>query len=79
MTEWKPIETAPKDGTIIIAAFGDWSGCQFVRWGEDEDHNEAWFHTDWSSEASSLYEWWIPCPPSDGLSKLSELRGWKQV
>lgn len=31
MTEWQPIETAPKDGTRVLAVWGQ-HGVQIIRW-----------------------------------------------
>lgn len=38
MTEWQPIETAPKDGRDILG-FAPKSGCVVVEWGGDRWRN----------------------------------------
>ena len=34
MTDWQPIETAPKDGTQILIINPQWKGTVFGRWGK---------------------------------------------
>ena len=67
MSEWKPIDTAPKDGTRILAFWPD-SG--------DGVDNEAEARTWWENDrwenpwGSSLYDppptHWMPLPPPPG-------------
>lgn len=41
MSEWQPIETAPKDGTAFLAYEG----------GKSHPHYECWWqHNDWTDE-----------------------------
>lgn len=69
LTEWQPIETAPKDGTEIL---GGWSymypgdkapttGVEIIHW-----NNKAW--QDWEgSSHPELYKHWqpLPTPPTE--------------
>lgn len=78
MSEWQPIETAPKDGeTVILGARGD---CLFfTRWDQDE---ETWeFLIDSESTYSLLHEthwprYWMPLPePPQQKTPASDDRG----
>jgi hypothetical protein len=63
MSEWQPIETAPKDGTTILAFFADRVGyvarqdVQAVAWRE----NDGWA----STQTGWTLAWpthWMPLP-----------------
>ena len=54
MSEWQPIETAPKDGTV------------FVSWAPDELHSEGgyWCLLYWEGKNYSAFvEYWDGEPP----------------
>jgi hypothetical protein len=55
MSTWQPIETAPKDGTEILA----WDGDQ---------HIVAWFDGDWrfSDDRQCFPTHWQPLPAPPG-------------
>jgi len=45
MSDWRPIETAPKDGTRILAAWSDWRSVDIVRWcgcHDTDDGKPGW-------------------------------------
>jgi hypothetical protein len=62
MTEWQPIETAPKDGCAILA----WrdSGVHVMRWRERGDGSGFW--DEWRVRLKSLQAapptHWMPLP-----------------
>lgn len=69
MTEWQPMETAPKDGQIIWAWLYQ-TGIRAVRWGTAEEWAESlggspdeylscWVEADDDSEEWSP-DWWLP-------------------
>jgi hypothetical protein len=71
MTEWQPIQTAPEDGTPILATLRVFAAQdkRFLRWEThiiwfDDDghgvHDDAYQGWDWGS-----YEFWqaLPAPP----------------
>jgi len=68
MTEWQPIETAPKDGTRILAygfcGYEDVAGIATVKWHRGSwvcDPNEA---TEYDYEECELTHWMnLPEPP----------------
>jgi hypothetical protein len=80
MSEWQPIETAPKDGTDIIAMYihistqivhaAFWMSCVE---GLDDPEDEGWWTYDWSEVSRTKMTGWmtpthwmpLPEPPKD--------------
>jgi hypothetical protein len=58
-----PMVDAPKDGTPIIAFFGDFSGCRIISWGAySPDLVAEWLDTDLGECVGLDLIGWIPCP-----------------
>jgi hypothetical protein len=59
------MKEAPRDGTIIIAFYTDFSGCCLIRWGQDnrDPSIEKWFQADFGDDTFDVWLGWIPCPP----------------
>lgn len=55
MSEWKPIEAAPKNGQEIIG--GKWHYGKWI-WGKI-----AWFSTDWIGMSNPTHYISLPEPP----------------
>lgn len=57
---WRPIETAPKDGTAILFIDEDTDIPHPVRW-----ENTKWLHA-WDGEEYPTFgkSWWMPLPPA---------------
>jgi hypothetical protein len=53
MSEWHPIESAPKDGREILLHVGQ---CVCGRWESDQ----WWFDTDWPGMTKPTH--WMPLP-----------------
>lgn len=76
MTEWQPIETAPKDGTNIIlcqgarVTAGEWYS---DRGDEDRDGWEGWMSQDGGFADDDPPEYWmpLPAPPSDSKEPIA--------
>lgn len=72
MVEWRPIETAPRDGTLILCFYPD-------RYGQDQFSLRYWAVGDWPSSGRTE-GWsdqhrqlrktepthWLPLPPAPG-------------
>ncbi len=75
MSDWKPIDTAPKDGrTILARAFvGAGSHDVFIRWDEAR---ATWVHADGGTEYTAYDPaLWIPAPA--GLEKdVAAFKAW---
>jgi hypothetical protein len=65
MSEWKPIETAPKDGTWILIAAKDLHPCD-AQWAKDENQ-EGW--VDIGGFFSTQPTHWQPLPKFNGGNK----------
>jgi hypothetical protein len=69
MTDWQPIETAPKDGSVILAIGDGWESEQqivFVK-GYHHDLNEEcgwWEFVDGSLPPVANPAEWMPLPAS---------------
>lgn len=67
MSEWQPIETAPKDGTRILAIAPP-DGHQIVAWGQSKRR------ANWRINFETGPAWWgapthwipLPAPPEGG-------------
>lgn len=77
MSEWRPIETAPKDGTTILvyrfyAPFG-WHVMGYARWSEIGDRISGWLSYGFSDPPGNLglgapTHWHpLPSPPQSPL------------
>lgn len=70
MSEWQPIETAPKDGTAVLLYSPRMPGLDIGRWydergpsSDDPGHPDGWFgfiFTPWGTEPTH----WMPLPAS---------------
>lgn len=68
MTDWRPIETAPKDGTTVQVALWAWNqvGGQrlycYARYGQGGPH---WQEVRWDEVGEKIYDptHWMPLPP----------------
>ena len=65
MTKWQPIETAPKDGTIILVAIEHSNGPllhDIVWWNDYRDYWESAGY-DWKYDEVEHIFHWMPLPP----------------
>ena len=62
MSEWQPIETAPKDGTPIIGLLEYPNDNVYinVKWIEEDKDGEAGWWSEWNGKYDPVY--WIPLP-----------------
>lgn len=70
MSEWKPIETAPKDGTTLILRGHDGSPYAPCIWSAAGEISENGFWLWWQNEPEWLTEiqdptGWLPTPPKE--------------
>ena len=78
MSEWRPIKTAPKDGTIVLVYPGTWKGMTAspARWDEDKFAKRIrpfWYRIDAFARADSRGNQpthWMPMPQPPVEEKL---------
>lgn len=61
MTEWRPIETAPKDGTKIVIWNKRYAFCPIAAWhnSESDDEADGWSFDDWNSPCGSVADGFV--------------------
>jgi hypothetical protein len=61
---WRPTFSAPTDGSLIIAIYGDFGGVKLLFWGEIKAGGHAWIEADLadSEEDLTAFAGWIPAP-----------------
>ena len=68
---WQPIETAPKDGTLVIL-YGGYFGVSLGSWREDDylaERGEMWLDNSYDEYSTGFASWplepshWMPLPP----------------
>jgi hypothetical protein len=60
MSEWQPIETAPKEGEAILVYFQKWKSQYVVSWGSSFDGDGWWCLDNMLSAADASH--WMPLP-----------------
>ena len=60
--EWMPIETAPKDGTFILAWCERWRAPATLRWGKVRGFSSRGFVTEGGVARGYLPTHWMPLP-----------------
>jgi hypothetical protein len=71
MSDWQPIETAPKDGTVLLL-WGEFTDASepFIGWYDDRDSRRpempfgpfVWRQHKASTVAERCVRWWMPLP-----------------
>lgn len=46
MINWRPIETSPKDGTLVRVRFADGEECDARNYGDANDAHNGWWSWD---------------------------------
>lgn len=71
--EWQPIETAPKDGTVVLLAGPEFEhGCVIAFWsdpsvGDTTEEDAGWYESE--SDSHRLFgtpTHWMPLPATPG-------------
>jgi hypothetical protein len=68
---WRPIETAPKDGTYVLTllngrpAFGYYADLVIYRYGEMSSSSQGWRFGMNGREGEPTH--WLPLPPASGM------------
>lgn len=60
MSKWKPIETAPKDGTRFLAFEKSDDYQHYECWWREDFSNWSGWQDDWDSEPNPTH--WMPLP-----------------
>lgn len=67
MSEWKPIETAPTDGTKVLIFWAYWSAVPFVAYFR---HGQ-WIGDEACSDGVDDPTHWMPLPDPPSVEKVS--------
>ena len=69
MEPCRPIETAPRDGTLILGWSEIWSACVVVRWRNSEALGNGWeLHPLQEGAPTVNLNYWAPLPPAPKVS-----------
>jgi len=89
MTEWQPIETAPRDGRDVLVMRDIWPGTESGRAEECNGHNTyvaAWWGSEWVCYMDQVQDprcpieptHWMPIPKLPGEDELERLEALEQ-
>lgn len=71
-SKWRPIETAPKDGTRILAIDMPTHGIEMISWNGGKKRG-AWHSEDGiASYADNMFSHWMPLPVHTALTQGEE-------
>jgi hypothetical protein len=60
LSQWQPIETAPRDGTFILVIDDAETMQEVVYWWPEE---QTWVSRNLARYGKEIIAWWIPIPP----------------
>jgi hypothetical protein len=77
MTQWQPIETAPKNGTAVLATWENTAEFDVLRWIEDRQawcvHYGGWGEDRYRNDETPTH--WMPLPESPMTSPVETQAG----
>lgn len=70
---WQPIETAPKDGTQILAFDKVCKDCVVLIWSaSDEDEDDHCWRVQWNGDEDPDCKFWMPLPAPPHRARVTD-------